>query len=104
MTDVHATRSPLTVAPSSLTARFRDDDIAGRGKYHRLDLEKGVTSPMSALPRTDLDDTESAGLSALETGRRVLRIEAGALDAIAEALDETFADAVYRIATASKGA
>ncbi len=54
---------------------------------------------MSALPRTDLDVTESAGSSAIETARRVLRIEADALDAIAEALDQTFADAVDRIAT-----
>lgn len=70
---------------------------------HRLDLKEGVTSTMSALPRTDLDVTAdlrvtgSVSLSAVETGRRVLRIEADALDAIAEALDESFAVAVDRI-------
>jgi len=63
-----------------------------------LDLEEGVTSTMSALPRTDLDVAGSAAFNSVETGRRVLRIEADALGAMAEALDETFAVAVDRIA------
>jgi arabinose-5-phosphate isomerase len=66
-----------------------------------LDLEKGVTSTMSALPTTDLDVAESAGFSAVESGRRVLRIEADALYAVAEALDDAFALAVDRIAAIS---
>ncbi len=63
-----------------------------------MDLEEGVTSTMSALPRTDLDVAGSAAFNSVETGRCVLRIEADALGAMAEALDETFAVAVDRIA------
>ena len=45
-----------------------------------------------------IDDTRQDASSAIATGQRVLRIEADALAAAAATLDETFAEAVERIA------
>lgn len=54
---------------------------------------------MSALPSKRLDDvSEDAAHAAVSTGRRVLTIEADALRATADALDETFALVVERMA------
>lgn len=63
-----------------------------------MDLLKGVAAAMSALPSAGLDEAASGCSRAVETGRRVLDIEADAISATAKSLDETFAKAVERIA------
>lgn len=59
---------------------------------------KRVTAAMGALPSAELDEAVEGCSGAVKSGRRVLGIEADAIAALADTLDETFADAVDRIA------